>query len=154
MVVVGEDATAEAMALLLERCKLVVEGAGAVGVAALLGGQVEARRTGVTVAVLSGGNVDAGLLAAIARRHETESGRRLVLLTRIPDRPGGLATLLAAVAATGANIVDVSPRARGAGPARARDRRRARAGDARPRRTRSACSPRSSRRATRRRSLR
>jgi threonine dehydratase len=52
--------------------------------------------------------VDAGLLAAIARRHETESGRRLVLLTRIPDRPGGLARLLAAVAATGANIVDVS----------------------------------------------
>jgi len=107
MVVVGEDATAEAMALLLERCKLVVEGAGAVGVAALLGGQIAAI-DGVTVAVLSGGNIDAGLLAAIARRHETQSGRRLVLLTRIPDRPGGLATLLAAVAGTGANIVDVS----------------------------------------------
>ena len=99
MVVVGEDATAEAMALLLERCKLVVEGAGAVSVAALLGGQVKPAQTGVTVAVLSGGNVDAGLLAAIARRHETESGRRLILLTRIPDRPGGLATLLATVAA-------------------------------------------------------
>ena len=108
MVVVGEDATAEAMALLLERCKLVVEGAGAVSVAALLGGQVKPAENGVTVAVLSGGNVDAGLLAAIARRHETESGRRLILLTRIPDRPGGLATLLATVAATGANIVDVS----------------------------------------------
>ena len=108
MVVVGEDATAEAMALLLERCKLVVEGAGAVGVAALLGGEVKPTETGVTVAVLSGGNVDAGLLAAIARRHETGAGRRLVLLTRIADRPGGLATLLAAVAATGANIVDVS----------------------------------------------
>jgi threonine dehydratase len=108
MVVVGEDETAEAMALLLERCKLVVEGAGAVGVAALLGGAVKPATNGVTVAVLSGGNVDAGLLAAIARRHETESGRRLILLTRIPDRPGGLATLLATVAATGANIVDVS----------------------------------------------
>jgi threonine dehydratase len=57
---------------------------------------------------LSGGNIDATLLAAIARRHETEAGRRLVALTRIPDRPGGLATLLAAVAGTGANIVDVS----------------------------------------------
>src|SRR5690349_8211319 len=107
LVVVNEEATAEAMALLLERCKLVVEGAGAVGVAALLGGQVETT-DGTTVAVLSGGNVDAGLLAAIARRHETEAGRRLVALTRIPDRPGGLATLLAAVAGTGANIVDVS----------------------------------------------
>ena len=63
---------------------------------------------GVTVAILSGGNVDAGLLAAIARRHENESGRRLVLLTRVPDRPGALARILATVADTGANIVDVS----------------------------------------------
>jgi len=106
--VVGEDETAEAMALLLERCKLVVEGAGAVGVAALLGGQVKPAEHGVTVAILSGGNVDAGLLAAIARRHENESGRRLVLLTRVPDRPGALARILATVADTGANIVDVS----------------------------------------------
>jgi threonine dehydratase len=108
VVVVGEDATAVAMALLLERCKLVVEGAGAVGVAALLGGQVKPAEHGVTVAILSGGNVDAGLLATIARRHENESGRRLVLLTRVPDRPGALARVLAAVAGTGANIVDVS----------------------------------------------
>jgi threonine dehydratase len=108
MVVVGEDATAEAMALLLERCKLVVEGAGAVGVAALLGGKIAAPKRGVTVALLSGGNVDAGLLASIARRHENQSGRRLVALTRLPDRPGALATLLATVAATGANIIEVS----------------------------------------------
>jgi threonine dehydratase len=108
VVVVGEDATAEAMVLLLERCKLVVEGAGAVGVAALLGGQVKPAEHGVTVAILSGGNVDAGLLAAIARRHETQSGRRLVLLTRVPDRPGALAAILATIAGTGANIVDVS----------------------------------------------
>jgi threonine dehydratase len=108
VVVVGEDETAEAMALLLERCKLVVEGAGAVSVAALLGGGVKPASDGVTVAVLSGGNVDAGLLATIARRHETESGRRLVMLTRVADRPGGLARLLATVAGTGANLVDVS----------------------------------------------
>ena len=95
------------MVLLLERCKLVVEGAGAVGVAALLGGHVKPAEHGVTVAILSGGNVDAGLLAAIARRHETQSGRRLVLLTRVPDRPGALATILATIAGTGANIVDV-----------------------------------------------
>jgi threonine dehydratase len=108
IVVVGEDETAEAMVLLMERCKLVVEGAGAVGVAALLGGQVAAASSGTTVAVLSGGNVDAGLLASVARRHESEAGRRLVLLTRVADRPGGLARLLGEVAATGANIVDVS----------------------------------------------
>jgi threonine dehydratase len=108
VVVVDEDETAEAMVLLMERCKLVVEGAGAVGVAALLGGQVRPAARGTTVAVLSGGNVDAGLLAAIARRHETEAGRRLVLLTRVPDRPGNLASLLVRVAGTGANIVDVA----------------------------------------------
>jgi threonine dehydratase len=108
VVVVGEDATAEAMVLLLERSKLVVEGAGAVGVAALMGGQVLAAARGTTVAILSGGNVDAGLLASIARRHETEVGRRLVLLTRLPDRPGSLARMLGTVAETGANIVDVA----------------------------------------------
>jgi threonine dehydratase len=108
VVVVGEDETAEAMVVLMERCKLVVEGAGAVGVAALLGGQVRATDTGTTVAILSGGNVDPGLLASIARRHETEAGRRLVLLTRVPDRPGNLARLLDCVASQGANIVDVS----------------------------------------------
>ena len=108
IVVVEEDATAEAMVVLMERCKLVVEGAGAVGVAALLGGQVKATDEGTTVAVLSGGNVDPGLLASVARRHETEVGRRLVVLTRVPDRPGNLAHLLAGVAATGANIVDVA----------------------------------------------
>jgi threonine dehydratase len=108
MAIVGEDETAEAMVLLMERCKLVVEGAGAVGVAALLGGQVACSGRGTTVAVLSGGNVDPGLLASIARRHETEVGRRLVLLTRVADRPGALAGLLACVAATAANIVHVS----------------------------------------------
>jgi threonine dehydratase len=108
IVVVAEDATAEAMVVLMERCKLVVEGAGAVGVAALLGGQVRAAPEGTTVALLSGGNVDPGLLASVARRHESEAGRRLVLLTRVPDRPGALARLLALVADTGANIVDVA----------------------------------------------
>ena len=106
--VVGEEETAEAMVLLLERAKLVVEGAGAVGVAALLGGQVKPAASGTTVAVLSGGNVDAGLLATVARRHETEVGRRLALFTRVPDRPGALADLLGCVAGTGGNIVDVS----------------------------------------------
>jgi threonine dehydratase len=108
MATVTEDSVAEAMVVLLERAKLVVEGAGAVGVAALLEGRAEPARKGVTAVVLSGGNVDAGLLAAVARRHETESGRRLVLLTRISDRPGALAALLSRVAQTGANLVEVT----------------------------------------------
>jgi threonine dehydratase len=113
MVLVSEDEIAEAMSLLMERCKLVVEGAGAVSVAALLEGKVGIASRGVTVAVLSGGNVDAGLLAAIARRHESGMGRRLVLLTRVADRPGALVRMLSTVADTGANIVDVSHRREG-----------------------------------------
>jgi threonine dehydratase len=107
VVVVGEDEIAEAMVLCLEKAKLVVEGGGAVGIAALLGGQVAAAADGTTCVVLSGGNVDAGLLAVVARRHETESGRRLVLFTRVPDRPGALASLLKLLGETGANLVDV-----------------------------------------------
>jgi threonine dehydratase len=96
------------MVMLLEKAKLVVEGAGAVGAAALLSGATTAAPNGSTVVILSGGNVDAGLLAVVARRHETLAGRRLVVITRVPDRPGALATLLECVAAAGANIVDVS----------------------------------------------
>jgi threonine dehydratase len=104
---VGEDEVAEAMVLLLERAKLVVEGAGAVGVAALLCGAASPApaETGSTVVVLSGGNVDAGLLAAIASHHETAAGRRLRLFTRIDDRPGGLAALLTLIAKAGGNVV-------------------------------------------------
>ncbi|HEY8582606.1 MAG TPA: threonine ammonia-lyase [Capillimicrobium sp.] len=104
VVTVSEGEVAEAMVLLMERAKLVVEGAGAVGVAALTSGAVRPARDGSTVVVLSGGNVDAGLLAGIANRHETEAGRRLRLFTRVADRPGGLAALLAAVAEAGGNL--------------------------------------------------
>jgi len=104
---VGDDEVAEAMVLLLERAKLVVEGAGAVGVAALLGGRVAPAADGTTAVVLSGGNVDAGLLAEVVRRHETEAGRRLVLLSRLSDRPGSLAKLLMVVGGTGANLIHV-----------------------------------------------
>ena len=107
VVAVGEDEIAEAMVLLMEHSKLVVEGAGAVGVAALLEGVVAPAPRGTTVVVLSGGNVDAGLLAALTRRHETQVGRRLALFTRVPDRPGSLAGLLACIAAAGANLVEV-----------------------------------------------
>jgi threonine dehydratase len=108
LVLVGEDEVSEAMVFLLERTKLVVEGAGAVGVAAVLAGKLpRPARPGTTVLVLSGGNVGAGLLAEVARRHETQAVRRLVLLARLPDRPGSLAVLLSLLAAEGANLLDV-----------------------------------------------
>ena len=63
--------------------------------------------TGTTCVVLSGGNVDLGLLPGLIRRHETQAGRRLILFARISDRPGGLARLLTLFAEHGANLVEV-----------------------------------------------
>lgn len=107
VVTVDENDVADAMMLLLERAKLYVEGAGAVGVAALLAGRVAPDRTGVTSVVLSGGNVDLGIVPGLIRRHETRAGRRLIVFARISDRPGGLAQLLTLFAAAGANLVEV-----------------------------------------------
>jgi threonine dehydratase len=108
VVVVAENDVAEAMVVLLERAKLVVEGAGAVGVAALQSGKVRPAAGGSTVVVLSGGNVDAGVLATVALRHETAEGRRLRFFTRVEDRPGGLARLLTRIAEVGGNLVTVT----------------------------------------------
>jgi threonine dehydratase len=107
VVTVSDDEVAEAMVLLLERSKLVVEGAGAVGVAALMHGRVPVEGKGEVCAVLSGGNVDATLLSEAIRLGETAAGRRMVLSTVVPDRPGALAGLLRVVADCGANVVDV-----------------------------------------------
>ena len=107
IVTVSDDEVAQAMVLLLERSKLVAEGAGAVGVAALLAGKVEPARNGDTCVVLSGGNVDASRLAECIRLGETAANRRIVIWTVVPDRPGALAALLRIVAEHGANVVDV-----------------------------------------------
>jgi len=107
IVVVEEDLVADAMVLLMDRGKLYVEGGGAVGVSALMSGQVKPAQIGTTCVVLSGGNVDLGLLPGLIRRNETKAGRRLILFVRISDRPGGLARLLTLFAETGANLVEV-----------------------------------------------
>src|SRR5262249_32776802 len=79
------DEVAEAMVLLLERSKLVVEGAGAAAVAAVLHRKIRPPDEGETCAVLSGGNVDAGRLVECIRLGETAAGRRAVLVTVVPD---------------------------------------------------------------------
>jgi len=107
VVVVDEDAVADAMVLLMERSKLYVEGAGAVGVAALLAERVVPSRSGTTCVVLSGGNVDLGVVPGLIRRHETQAGRRLILFVRVSDRPGGLARLLGIFAEAGASVIDI-----------------------------------------------
>jgi threonine dehydratase len=107
VVTVSDDEVAQAMVLLLERSKLGVEGAGAVAVAALMQGRIEPPPSGEVCAVLSGGNVDASLLSECIRLGETAAGRRMVLSTVVPDRPGALAGLLRVVADHGGNVVDV-----------------------------------------------
>lgn len=107
VVVVEEDLVADAMVFLMDRAKLYVEGGGAVGVSALLSGQIIPASSGTTCVVLSGGNVDLGLVPNLIRRHETQVGRRLILFVRISDRPGGLAGLLTLFAKAGANLIEV-----------------------------------------------
>lgn len=108
VVTVSDDEVAQAMVLLLERSKLIVEGAGAASVAALLAGKVEPPTEGEICALLSGGNVDAARLVECIRVGETAAGRRLAFSTVVPDRPGALARLLGSVAEQGANVLDVA----------------------------------------------
>lgn len=105
MVDVTDDEISEAIVLLLERTKLVVEGAGAASVAALLSGRVEG--SGTVVPLLSGGNIDPTLLIAVMRHGLTLAGRYLVVRTRVPDRPGELLKLLQLVAEQRVNVVSV-----------------------------------------------
>jgi threonine dehydratase len=107
IVSVDEDDIADAMVMLMDRAKLYVEGAGAVGVAALRSRAVEPAGSGTTCVVLSGGNVDLGVIPGLIRRHETAAGRRLVIFARIDDRPGSLVRLLNVFATAGANLVEV-----------------------------------------------
>jgi threonine dehydratase len=105
IVSVTDEQISEAIVLLLERTKLVVEGAGAVGVAALLAGQ--AGGSGCVVPVLSGGNIDATLLISVMRHGLAVAGRYLVVRSRVPDRPGELAKLLSLLARERVNVVEV-----------------------------------------------
>ena len=105
MVTVNEEALSQALLMLLERAKLVVEPAGAAAVAALMH-RPDAFET-PAVAVLSGGNVDPLLLMNVIRHGLAAAGRYLTLKVRIPDRPGGLARLLADLAESQANVLDV-----------------------------------------------
>jgi threonine dehydratase len=105
LVSVTDEEISQAIVLLLERTKLVVEGAGAVGVAALLSGKVDG--DGVVVPVLSGGNIDATLLISVMRHGLAVAGRYLVVRSRVPDRPGGLVKLLSLLADERVNVVEV-----------------------------------------------
>ena len=106
MVVVQEEEITQAMTLLLERGKLLVEGAGAVGLAAVLGGRIQVAERKVAV-VLSGGNVDTHLIARVMEHGLAHAGRYLVVRIMVDDRPGQLSRLLNIVAGTEANVLDI-----------------------------------------------
>lgn len=104
---VSEAQIAAAVLLLLERCKLVVEGAGAVALAACLG-PLRRSIAGKRVAViLSGGNIDVNVLDRILNLGLAEQGRVFRFATVLTDRPGALAALAAVVSRTGANIKQI-----------------------------------------------
>ena len=105
LVSVTDDEICRAIVLLLERTKLVVEGAGAVGVAALLAGKAGGQ--GPAVAILSGGNIDPTVLISVMRHGLTSAGRYLVVRSRLQDRPGELIKLLKLVAEERGNVVSV-----------------------------------------------
>lgn len=105
LVTVSEEEISKAITLLLERSKLLVEGAGAVGVAALLAGK--AGGSGSVCAVLSGGNIDPTTLISVLRHGLTVAGRYLSIRTRLADRPGELIRLLKILADTRANVVSI-----------------------------------------------
>jgi threonine dehydratase len=104
---VDEDSIADAVVLLMEHSKMLVEGGGAVGLSALLTQQVTPTTTGSTCIVLSGGNIDIGLIPNLVRRNETNEGRRLTIFVRLPDRPGSLAGILNVCASNDANVIEV-----------------------------------------------
>ena len=105
VVCVSDDAIAEALVMTAERMKLVLEPAGAAGVAAVTQGL--GHLTPPVVVVLSGGNIDPLLLLRVMRHGLSASGRYLAFRTRIPDKPGELYRLLGLIAEMGANVVGV-----------------------------------------------
>jgi len=105
VVTVSDDDVARALIVMLERAKLVVEAAGAVGVAALLTGRL--RDLGTTVVVLSGGNIDPLMMERVIGRGLVAAERYLKMRIGMPDRPGQLTRVSQILSDAGANVVEV-----------------------------------------------
>ena len=106
VVTVEDDDIANTILYLMEKAKIVSEGAGAASVAAVLAGKISIDVP--TVAVLSGGNIDVTIISRIIDKGLLKAGRKMILSTLVADRPGQLAALLAVVSGTGANVVSVN----------------------------------------------
>ncbi|MDX2004014.1 MAG: threonine ammonia-lyase [Meiothermus sp.] len=107
VVEVSDDEIARGIAHCAQNLKLVVEGAGAAGIGALLAGKVGVRAGETVATVLCGGNIDGNLLSRVIEQVMVRQGRYLLLKLSVIDRPGALARVVSRVAAAGANIVDI-----------------------------------------------
>ena len=105
VVTVSENEIAEAILVLLERAKQVVEPAGAVGIAALISQKLKLK--GKTAVILSGGNIDPLLLQRVIRHGLAAAERYNTISVMLPDRPGQLALTAAVIAKANANVVEV-----------------------------------------------
>lgn len=105
IVVVDDEAIASTILMMLERSKLMVEGAGAIALAAILNHKIPAH--GKVVSVVSGGNIDVNFISRIIERGLVKAGRRIKISTQITDRPGLLQQLLTVIANTRANVISV-----------------------------------------------
>ncbi len=103
---VSDDEIANAVLFLLEKQKIVVEGAGAVGVAALMHSKIkeEGKKVGV---VISGGNIDVGMLSVIIEKGQIKAHRKMKLLITLIDKPGALRRLTDIFEELSANIIQI-----------------------------------------------
>jgi threonine dehydratase len=106
VVTVREESLAQAIMLLLSRAKVVVEPSGAAGLATLL--EHPNLSVGKTAVILCGGNIDLKLLADLIERGMIKAHRYFHFFTACPDKPGGLAKLLEAIASSGGNVMEVN----------------------------------------------
>jgi threonine dehydratase len=107
VVIVDDDEIARGIAYIVQNARLVVEGAGAAGVAALLSGKITPHTDETVGVVMGGGNIDGNLLARVIEQVLVKQGRYILLRTTVDDRPGNLAPLISQVAEAGANVIDI-----------------------------------------------
>jgi threonine dehydratase len=107
VVIVDDDEIARGIAYVVQNARLVVEGAGAAGVAALLSGKIAPHADETVGVVMGGGNIDGNLLARVIEQVLVKQGRYILLRTTVDDRPGNLAPLISQVAEAGANVIDI-----------------------------------------------
>ena len=106
MLTVSEDEIATAILTLIEKQKLIAEGAGATPVAAALFNKLPIKGK-KTVCVVSGGNIDVNILSRVITRGQVTSGRRVNLVIMLEDRPGQLLKVSEIISQCGANVVGV-----------------------------------------------